>query len=269
MLSISTQRIYLYKKLTTSWMKQFLLTPAAGKRLIGIALAAHPAIQAALSSDTLVIVAGTIAEEILKNLGQADGFSRKSFFRGVVLPPGKTTAQGRLPDESGFPGDVMIAKGIWQKDKSIFDVADGMKEGDIILKGANALDLACRQAAVLIGHPQGGTTIAALQASAGRRVRLILPVGLEKRIPGDLMGLACRLNLPGQSGFRLLPVPGEVFTEIDAIRLMTGAEAEIIAAGGISGAEGSVWLAVEGDEEEVERAEELLRKVWQEREFSL
>lgn len=254
-------------------MKQFLLTPAAGKRLIGIALAAHPAIQAALSSGTLVIVAGTtngyIAEEILKNLGQADGFSRKSFFRGVVLPPGKTTAQGRLPDESGFPGDVVIVKGIWQKGKSIFDVADGMKEGDIILKGANALDLACRHAAVLIGHPQGGTTIAALQASTGRRVRLILPVGLEKRIPGDLMSLASRLNLPGQSGFRLLPVPGEVFTEIDAIRLMTGAEAEIIAAGGISGAEGSVWLAVEGDEEEVERAEVLLRKVWQEREFSL
>jgi len=163
----------------------------------------------------------------------------------------------------------VIAKGIWQKGKSIFDVADGMKEGDVILKGANALDLACRQAAVLIGHPQGGTTSAALQASAGRRVRLILPVGLEKRIPGDLMGLASRLNLPGQSGFRLLPVPGEVFTEIDAIRLMTGAEAEIIATGGISGAEGSVWLAVEGDEEEVERAEELLRKVWQEREFSL
>jgi hypothetical protein len=35
-------------------MKQFLLTPAAGKRLIGIALAAHPAIQAALSSGTLI-----------------------------------------------------------------------------------------------------------------------------------------------------------------------------------------------------------------------
>ena len=55
-------------------MKQFLLTPAAGKRLIGIALAVHPAIQAALSSGTLVIVAGTtnsyIAEEILKNLAR-------------------------------------------------------------------------------------------------------------------------------------------------------------------------------------------------------
>ena len=273
MLSISIRWIYLYQKLTNSRMKQFLLTPAAGKRLIGIALAVHPAIQSALSSGTLVIVAGTtngyVAEEILKNLGQADGFSRKRFFRGVALPPGKTTAQGRLPDESGFPCDVVIAKGVWQKGKSIFDVADGLKEGDVIFKGANALDLARRQAAVLIGHPQGGTAIAALQASVGRRVRLILPVGLEKRIPGDLMSLACGLNLTGQSGFRLLPLPGEVFTEIDAIRLTTGAEAEIIAAGGVGGAEGAVWLAVEGSQEEIARAEELLRKVWQERAFSL
>ena len=102
------------------------------------------------------------------------------------------------------------------------------------------------QAAVLIGHPRGGTIIAALQAAVGRRVRLILPVGLEKRIPGDLMELAVRLNAPGGKGPRLLPVPGEVFTEIEAIRLLCGAEAEMMAAGGVGGAEGAVWLALQG-----------------------
>lgn len=254
-------------------MRQFLLTPAAGKRLMGLALSVHPAVQASLHSGTLVIVAGTtngyVSEEVLKSLGQEHSFSKRRFFRGLVLPPGKTTAEGRLSDENGFPGDMVIVKGIWQKGKSIFDVADGLKEGDVILKGANALDLARRQAAVLIGHSQGGTSIAALQALVGRRVRLILPVGLEKRIPGDLMSLALRLNLPGQNGFRLLPIPGEVFTEIDAIRLLTGADAEIIAAGGIGGAEGAVWLSVDGSEEEIERAEELLQRVSGERKFSL
>lgn len=66
-------------------MLQFVLTPAAGKRLIGKALAAHPAIQAASRSSTLVIIAGTtngyVAEEILKSLGQVEGFSKKRFFR--------------------------------------------------------------------------------------------------------------------------------------------------------------------------------------------
>ena len=254
-------------------MLQFVLTTAAAKRLIGKALAAHPAVSATLRSGTLVIVAGTtngyVAEEILKGLGQAESFSKKRFFRGVVLPPGRTTEEGRLPDESGFPGDVVIVKGVWQKGKTIFDVADSLREGDVILKGANALDLTRKQAAVLIGHPQGGTTIAALQAVVGRRVRLILPVGLEKRVPGDLMELAARMNAPGSSGFRLLPIPGEVFTEIEAIRLLCGAEAEMVAAGGVGGAEGAVWLALRGSEEQLAKAAELMRKVSGEMEFKI
>jgi hypothetical protein len=246
-------------------MAQFLLTVAAAKRLIGRGMAGHPAIKEALSSATLVIIAGTtngyVAEEILRDLGHADEFSRKRFFRGILLPPGRTTETGRLPDESGFPGDVVIAKGVWQKGKTIFDVADSLREGDVILKGANALDLAGKQAAVLIGHPQGGTTIAALQAVVGRRARLILPVGLEKRVPGDLMELAARTNAPGESGYRMMPLPGEVFTEIDAIRMLTGAEAEIVAAGGADGAEGAVLLALQGSEAQLAKAAELMREV--------
>jgi len=254
-------------------MKQFVLTPAAGKRLIGIALAAHPAIRAVLTSGTLVIVAGTtngyVAEEVLKKIGQADGFSKKRFMRGVILPPGRTTEEGRLPDESGFPGDVVIEKGVWQKGKSIFDVADCLAEGDIILKGANALDPVTGQAAVLIGHSSGGTTIAALAASAGRRVRIILPVGLEKRISGSLMDLACRINLPGNRGHRLLPISGAAFTEIDAISLLTGAGAEMVAAGGVGGAEGAVLLALQGSEEQMSAAEELMNRVCREGRFEL
>ncbi len=247
-------------------MKQFILTPAAGKRLIGRALAAHPAIHSALQSGTVAIIAGTtngyVAEEILKSIGQGDGFSRRRFFRGIVLPPAQpTTKTGRLPDESEFPGDLIITKGIWQKEKTIFDVANDLEEGDVILKGANALDLQRRQAAILIGHPNGGTTIAAMQAAVGRRVRLILPVGLEKRVPGDLMDLARRLNEPGGIGPRLFPVPGEVFTEIDAIFLLTGARAELVAAGGVGGAEGCVRLAVWGSEEQISATEVLVRSV--------
>jgi hypothetical protein len=40
-------------------MIQYMLTPAAGKRLIGIGMAAHPAIKQALKKGTIVIVAGT------------------------------------------------------------------------------------------------------------------------------------------------------------------------------------------------------------------
>jgi hypothetical protein len=247
-------------------MKQFVITPAAGKRLIGKALVVHPAIQTALRSGTVAIIAGTtngyVAEELLTHIGQAQDFARRRFFRGITLPPTRSTTEaGRVPDESEFPGDVIIVKGVWHKGRTIFDVADDLKEGDVILKGANALDLSRKRAAILIGHPKMGTVGAALQAVIGRRVWLILPVGLEKRIPGDLDDLADKLNAPGAHGPRLLPVPGQVFTELDAITLLTGASAELFAAGGVCGAEGSLRLAVSGDTEQLEAVERLFKSV--------
>ncbi|HEX3048741.1 MAG TPA: hypothetical protein VHY08_28595 [Bacillota bacterium] len=255
-------------------MFQTVLTPAAGKRLIAKAVASHPAIQAALQGGTIVIVAGTtngyVAEEILNLISQSGRLSRQRFFRGITLPPGYSTTQtGRLSDESAFPGDVVIAKGQWLQGKTIFDVANDLKEGDVILKGANSVDLIRKRAAVLIGHPQGGTIATALQAVIGRRVRLILPVGLEKRICGDLDELAARLNAPGAQGPRLFPVPGEVMTELEAITLLTDAVAELVAGGGVAGAEGSVWLAIHGDEAQERLAKELIDSLVNEPPFIL
>lgn len=251
-------------------MGQFVITPAAGKRLIAKGVAAHPAVREAMRSGTVVIVAGTtngyVAEELLELIGQRDGFSRRRFFRGITLPPWMETSEaGRLPDERGFPGDVVITGGEWRKGLTLFDVVDDLSEGDMIIKGANALDLQRRQAAVLIGHPRGGTIVAALQAAVGRRVGLMIPVGLEKRVDSDLMDLSRRLNAPGSRGLRLIPVPGEIITEIDAIRMLTGAEAELMAAGGVCGAEGSVWLYLHGDE----AASELIRSIASEPAFDL
>ncbi|MEN6329426.1 MAG: hypothetical protein ABFC91_03955 [Methanobacteriaceae archaeon] len=251
-------------------MKQFPLTPAAGKRLIAKALATHPEIKRAIKSGTLVIIAGTtngyVAEEILKGMGQEEEFSRKRFFRGIVLPPGApVNPDGRYIDEDKFLRDVVIYQGVLQKEKTIFDVADQLQEGDVILKGVNAINLDLKQAAIYIGHPQAGTIGASLPAVVGRRVKLILPVGLEKRVNTDLNQLAVKLNQPGLSGPRLLPVPGEIFTELEALKLLTGATAQLAAAGGVAGAEGSIWLAIDGDK----NVEKVLKEVSTEPSFSL
>ena len=67
------------------------------------------------------------------------------------MPPNApVTKEGRLADESMFPGDAVITKGVWQKGKTVGDVVDSLKEGDVIVKGANALDLEHKQAALLI-----------------------------------------------------------------------------------------------------------------------
>jgi hypothetical protein len=254
-------------------MKQFVITPAAGKRLIGKAIAKHAVVAAAIKKGSIVIVAGTtngyVAEEILLALGQAKGFKRDRFYRGIILPPGRPkTSTGRLPDEGKFPGDVIIRNGVFQRGKTIFDVVDDLREGDVILKGANAVDLIQRRAAILIGDPKAGTIGVSLQAMVGRRVRLILPVGLEKRVYGNLDELATKMNEPGTHGPRLLPVPGEIFTELDAIALLTGATAQLVAAGGVCGAEGSVWLTVSGKSAQEKAAEVLIKSVINEPAFN-
>lgn len=254
-------------------MKQFLITPAAGKRLIAKTIAAHPAIRKTLKNGTIVIVAGTtngyIAEEILKTHKISDDFSRKHFFRGLTMPPTKKVSrEGRLEDESQFPGDVVITKGIWEKGKTIADVIDSLKEGDIILKGANALNLNRKQAAILIGHPKAGTIGLALPAIVGRRVRLIIPIGLEKRVDSDLDSLARKINVPGVGGYRLLPIQGEVFTEIEALKALTAAEVELIAAGGVCGAEGGCWITVTGEPEQEAFAEQVIAAVEDEPPFT-
>lgn len=231
-------------------MKQasVVLTPVQGKKLIARAIAALPEVEEALESGILVIVAGTtnryVAEEILKKTGEE--VSLEGFFRGVTVPRG-VKAAGADP-----VSDVVIRKGKWIKGQTIFDAAPDLKPGDLIFKGANAVDLEAKEAAVLVGNSALGTSKPILEAAYGRRVGVILPVGVEKRVELPVAVLADLARDPDTAGPRLLPLPGEVFTEIDAMETLYGLEAEILAAGGVMGAEGAVYFLVNGEEEDVD-----------------
>jgi len=93
-------------------------------------------------------------------------------------------------------------------------------------------------------------------------------VGLEKRVLENLDDLAAKMNAPGAQGPRLMPVPGEIFTELDAIELLTGATASLVAAGGVSGAEGSIWLTISGTTAQEKAAEALMQSVINEPAFN-
>ena len=84
-------------------------------------------------------------------------------------------------------------------------------------------------------------------------------MGLEKRVFEDVNLLAQRCNAAGAQGPGLYPMLGEVFTELDAIKVLTGAEAVLLAAGGVYGAEGASWLGIDGSEEQVQAAVELIK----------
>lgn len=255
-------------------MLQFIITPAMGKRLIAKAVAKDDDIQEALTSRNIVVVAGTtngyVAEELLASIGRSEGFSRDQFFRGVTLPPtGRTTDLGQLIGRNRFPGDVVITKGTWQKGKVIFDVIEELKAGDIILKGANAINLTRNQVGILIGDPKGGTGFAAFNAAVGKRVRMMFPVGLEKRVEADMNDLAALMNDPESRGPRLLPVYGRIITEIEALQALTGVRAELVASGGVGGAEGAVYIAVFGTTEQEQAAKTLITSLSKEPQFTV
>lgn len=65
----------------------------------------------------------------------------------------------------------------------------------------------------------------------------------------DSMGMPCML-VPTKGGI--------VVTEIEAIEILTGAEAIPISAGGVTGAEGAVTLVIKGAEAQVRAAKEII-----------
>ncbi len=238
-------------------MKQVTLTPAMGKRLIGMGMAQHPVIKNVLKKGTLVIIGGTtngyVAEEVLKSMQKHEGFSRLGFRRGVTSPPGIDAP------EIEFPGDVVIRDGEWLVGRTIQNTVKELVEGDVVLKGGNAYD--GKQAAVQIGSDVGGTALLAVSAVIGRRIKLFVPIGLEKCVLEDVNTLASLCNAPGGEGPGFFALPGEPFTELDAIKLLTGADAHKLAGGGVYGAEGASWLIIDGSEKEVEAAFALIESL--------
>ncbi len=241
---------------------QAYLTPAAGKRLIGLALVEEKAVLKAAQNGTLLIVMGTtngyVAQALCEKLGLGP-FERAGFLRGAF--------KGRKKDETPpQTQDFAVVKGELVRG-SVFDIAPQMGPGDVILKGANALYLPGREAGVAIGNPAFGTLDPIYRAVMGRRVRAIFPVGLEKRVDSPIQALADFANDPAMKGLRLCPAPGRAYCELDALASLCGVEARLLAAGGILGAEGGVLLGMEGEKDAIEKAESLLKQVRDEAAF--
>ena len=140
-----------------------------------------------------------------------------------------------------------------------------MGKGDIILKGANALDPE-GVAGVLIGHPKGGTCGAFWGTLKARGLRLLIPIGLEKMVSHSIIYTSTEMGIDEidiadgiKSG--LFPLIGEVFTEIEALETLFDLEVLHIASGGVGGAEGSVTLLLIGEEEVVAKAFDFCQKL--------
>lgn len=237
---------------STTHQARVWLTVAEGKRLIAKGLAIYPPVVEKMHNGSVVVTKGTtntyVAEELLQ-----DTLSNGEFVYGHILP-----ANGvKKLDRSQNRNELVFVDG-QVVDKPYVDMLGKMKSGDIVIKGANMVNHAKQQAGVLIGHPTGGTIGNVDPFLKSNKLRLIIPVGLEKETSQDIDFISQFSKLSQEEVNKKTPylwsMKGEIFTEIEAIKQFADVEVFQIGAGGIGGAEGAVTLCIRGDKDEVEKA---------------
>jgi len=243
-------------------LAEVVLTPSESKRLIGKAVASMEVVKEALKSGLIIIIKGTtnsyVAEEILKK-----PIEKERYGRGVVVPVGLSY----LPDEESVP-DVIIENGKIRKDLTLEEANKMLKTGDVLIKGANALDSDGITGVFVARAPvtDGGTVGRSLGTVVGRGVTFIVPVSLEKLISISIREVVTQLNdkevnLAMGLAVNMMPTMGKVVTEIEAFEILAGVEAVNIGAGGVGGAEGARVFLLKGDEEAVKTAFNLIQSV--------
>jgi len=249
----------------TDWEREeIVLTVSEGKRLIGMGVAALPVVKRALQAGVIGIARGStngyVAEAILGR-----PIDRIGFTTGLTLPFGRKASEFRDEREVG---EIIIERGIVVANKTLAEAARTMGPEDVLIKGANALNYQKQVAGILIQHAAGGTIGAILGAVMGRRITLVIPVGLEKEISVDIIEANRALERHAKPPRSLWPVTGIIITELEALQLLTGVRATQIGAGGVGGAEGSIRLLIQGSREQMQAAGRLLDQIYGEPSFA-
>jgi hypothetical protein len=239
---------------------QVVLTVSEAKRLIAKGIAEYQPVIEALSKGWVAVAKGSTNAYIVEELG-GQPIDKKKYVTGSTVPKamrGKAGLSAELPD-------LVLHKGEPVQGVSATDALQEMGAGDVFLKGANAINYREKVAGILIGHPTGGTIGAAIGIITARRVNLIVPVGLEKEVPYDLIDAAAVVGPAEEDRPKdfpsLWPVYADLFTEVEAFRELFEVDAYPIAAGGLAGAEGCFRFCLSGDKRNVNDAVKLVEEI--------
>ena len=238
----------------------FVLTPAAGKKLIGMGVARLPEVEYAFDSARLIVANGSTTSYVIEAL-TGEPVDKYDYCVGVI-------ADGQF---AGNP-DSDHTMWMWEKgEKTKLPFSDFLEtfktfeKDDVFIKGANAVDPQ-GYAGGLQTNPFGGSWAQAIGIITARGFPCIVPVGLEKMIPSvieaskKLGQMRLKYTLGNPPG--MIPLTSfKVMTEIQAFQVLAGVNATPVAAGGIGGSEGSIAFVVEGTEDQVKKAFSFVKQV--------
>lgn len=237
---------------------QITLTVSESKRLIAKAVKEHPLVNEALEKGVVAIGLGStnacIVEEIL-----GKEIEKERYVAGLVDKLGTCV----VPSKQRLKA-VVLEKGE-VIEETLDSVVRRMKNTDVFIKGANALDMD-GIAGVMMASLTGGTIAQVLGVIKARGVKLLIPVGLEKLVPHsieEVSKIAGIYEMDYSAGVPVgvMPMSGEVLTEIEAFELLAGVSVYVIGSGSIGGQSGVITMILDGEDAEVKKAVQIVEEI--------
>ena len=143
---------------------------------------------------------------------------------------------------------VIVEKGkLICVDDSVAEGAARLRDGDVFIVGANAIDV-YGNAALMYGAPLGAVPATVLAGLMGEVSNVFIAAGLEKLVPGSLTEIMARVGRRGVDlsmgmAVGLTPVSGRIISENVAVPLLADVSCTVVGRGGVFGAEGGHHLA--------------------------
>lgn len=244
---------------------QVTLIPPESKKLISHAVASLDVVEKARKEGIILVGASTTCAFLLEEL--INSKITEGYGCGITIPKGTCIMQEMLDSirQRGYARIWVLEKGELCEELKIDDVLSKMGSEDVFIKGANAID-PNGNAGILLGSPIGGTAGRVYGVAMARGINIIIPVGLEKMIPTPISKAAAeagihRMDYSMGMPVGILPLHGMVVDEVAAIKILTGAKAIPISAGGVDGAEGAITLVIKGSEKAVKSSLEIINSV--------
>jgi len=259
---------------------EVVLIPDESKKFIIKGLLALDSVQAALKMGLIVVHPSTTTLFLYEALMGRFPDAGEQWVSGLILPRGLCASRHtieRMATHDQSMQDPLDNKNAWvfkkgrlQEKMRLGDILDQMSADDIYIKGPNAIDPKGNIGVLYANPAGGGGTIGRVIGQARKRkFHLLFPAGIEKLIPVPVKQAAKK------AGFKrvdramgmpcgMIPIPatiGKKIDEIDAVRILSDAEATPIAAGGLGGAGGAIVLAINGTKAEVNRALDAVESV--------
>lgn len=230
------------------------LTASEGKRIIAKAVARDESVIRAMEKGTVVVCPGTTNAYVLEELTGKRVEPKGRFAIGIVTPSGTcvTRAEGRMREavlRCGVPAETSLKEAIGE-----------LGPEDVFIKGANAID-PTGNAGVYLGSETGGTMGMSIGTLLARGVNVVVPASLDKLVPFPIADIVPRI---GNRRFRasmglpigMIPLPGKVITEIDAISSLFMCDCIPL-----GGSEGNRCYSIEGDEGAVKEAWDFISSI--------